>query len=57
MMSGKFTAEETNRRINLKVMIEYFKRVEKSLKKLDDREMGHFYKLICSLDVERNFSK
>ena len=56
-MSGKFTAEETNRRINLKVMIEYFKRVEKSLKKLDDREMGHFYKLICSLDVERNFSK
>ena len=52
MISGKFTVEETNRRMNIRVMKEYFKRVEKGLKKLSGREYIHFSKLIDGLELE-----
>lgn len=57
MISGKFTVEETNRRISVRVMIEYFRRVEKTVKKLSDRELAHFAKLIDSLEVEQVFGE
>ena len=52
MISGKFTVEETNRRMNLRVMREYFKRVEKGLKQLSGREYVHFSKLIDGLELD-----
>ena len=50
IISGKFTPEETNRRMNIRVTKEYFRRVEKD-KMLADKQFAHFSKLIDSFDL------
>ena len=50
IISGKFTPEETNRRMNLRVTKEYFRRVEKE-KAIGDKEHAHFAKIIDSFEL------
>ena len=52
IISGKFTPEETNRRMNVRVAKEYFRRVAKE-NNLSDRHYAHFSKLADSFELEQ----
>ena len=52
MISGKFTLEETNRRIYRQVLTEYLKRIQDGPDKVIYRQWIHIGKLIDSLEME-----